>query len=208
MKNQNGFTLIELMMSLAVSVMVAYGIYLALNAEEMQRQTSERKMNIQDSAREGLYKMVQEIRLSAPGRVTITTPSAGHDVIQFQIPNSATPVNTDPADSVTDFSTDWTTAQVIQYARGGSSCNKVIRSVCAGGVCPAATCTDTLQSNQSVVANSVSSLSFNNTAYPNEVVANLQVQGTLYSRGQRNLSVNSGVSAPLVMTAKAKLRNS
>ena len=213
MKNQKGFTLVELMVVLGVSAGIAYGIFVCMNTEEMQRQTSERKMTIQDSAREGLYKMSQEIRLSAPGRVTITTPSAGHGVIEFQVPSTVTPINTDPADAVTDYSTDWASAQTIQYARGGANCTRVIRTLCAGGVCPASTCpcagcTDTLASNQSVVALDVASLTFDNTTFPNIIILNMNLQSTLHTRGQRNLLVDSSqASAPLVMTAKAKLRN-
>src|SRR4051812_40678349 len=107
MKNQKGFTLVELMVAIGISSIMAYSIYVCMNTEDMQRQTSEHKMTIQDSAREGLYKMVQEIRLSAPGKLTVTTPSLGYGTIQFQVPNNSTPVNTDPADAVTDYSTDW-----------------------------------------------------------------------------------------------------
>lgn len=192
--------------------MIFYAIFITMGAGDLQRQTSELKMTIEDSAREGLYKMAQEIRLSAPGRVTITSPSTGYDIIQFQIPNSATPVNTNVADTVTDYTTDWTTAQTIQYARGGTSCDQIVRSTCPGGACPATTCPtagSALINGQNVVANDVAYLHFDNTSNTNVVVAEMNVQRQIYVQGQRNLMVNSsGASAPLVMTAKARLRNS
>ena len=215
MKNQKGYTLVELMATLGLSTMIAGGFFLAMNVSDIQIQTASRKMSIEDAAREGLYRMVQEIRMSAVGKVTITTPSAGYEVIQFNVPSSSTPVNLNPADAVTDYSTDWTTAQLIQYDRGGLNCDKLIRSTCTGGVCPAATCpcttgcTDTLAAGQSVLANNISNLDFDNTTDPDIVQVNMQVQQTLYAHGQRNLVVDSsGNSAPLVMTAKADLRNS
>ena len=212
--NQKGFTLLELMMVVGISTIISYSIFLALGASDTQTQTSSLKMNIQDSAREGLYKMAQEIRQSASSKVTITAPMAGYEVIQFNIPNTSTPVNTNPADGVTDYTVDWATSDLIQYARGGTSCDKIIRTVCAGGACPVTTCpctgscTDTLASNQKIVATDVSSLDFDGTSQPGIVLINMNTQRNIYSRGTRSLMVDSsGTNTPLVMTAKAEMRN-
>ena len=212
LRNEKGFSLLELVTVVGISSMITYSIFIAMSTSNVQTQTSDLKMLIQDSAREGLYKMAQEIRQSAPARVSVTTPAAGYDVIEFDIPNPNSPVNTDNSDAVEDYSTDWTTALKIQYARGGANCTRIVRTYCSGGACPESNCpnagTDTLTSDQKVIANDVQSLSFDNTTLTNTVIINMGTQRTLYANGQRNLMVDSsGQSAPLVMTAKAEMRN-
>lgn len=215
-----------MMVVVGISSMISYSIFAAMSISNVQTQVTDLKMAIEDSSREGLYKMAQEIRQSAAGQVTITTPAAGFEVIQFNIPpTSAVPpylplVNTNPADAIEDYTVDWNGADAdvtnnpvtIQYARGGVNCDRVIRTQCAGG-CPAATCpnnnpTDVLAANQRLIAVDAANLDFDNTTDPDIVVISISTQRTLQAKGSSNLMKNTaGASAPLLMTAKAELRN-
>jgi prepilin-type N-terminal cleavage/methylation domain-containing protein len=177
LKSQKGFTLLELMVTMSIVVIMSYCLFLALRAGDEQRQAADAKMLIYDSAREGLYKMVQEIRQTAPSRVTI---GVGSSDITFSIPNSATPVD------ATTYSVDWTTAQQVTYAIGGTNNNQVIRTV--GGV-------------STVVAHDVTALTFTGNATPPSVITvRMSVQHS--TAGGRTMPANA-----IQMSGQARLRN-
>ena len=88
--DQRGFTMLEMMVVVGISTMIAYAMFLAMRTGDRQLEVAELKMNIQDSAREGLYKMVQEVRMSAPNRITM---GAGCTTLTFNIPDPNNPVN-------------------------------------------------------------------------------------------------------------------
>jgi prepilin-type N-terminal cleavage/methylation domain-containing protein len=145
LKSQKGFTLLELLVTVAITTILSYSLYIALRAGDEQRQAMDTKMLIYDSAREGLYKMTQEIRQTASNRVTF---GAGNTSITFDIPNPATPVNA-------SYGVDWTTAQQVTYAIGGANGDQIIRTV--GG-------------NSTVIAREVTALTFSGNATPPSVV--------------------------------------
>ncbi len=152
LKSQRGFTLLELMVTVAITVIMSYCLYLALRAGDQQRQAADAKMLIYDSSREGLYKMLQEIRQTASNRITFGT---GNTSVTFSLPNSATPV-------AADYTVDWTTALQVTYSLGGASGNQVLRTV--NGV-------------STVIAHDVTALSFTgNTSPPSIVTVSLSVQ--------------------------------
>lgn len=177
-KGQRGFSVIELMVSVAVSAMIAYAIFAVMRAGQEQVQQTQLKMFIQDSAREGLYKMTQEIRLSAPDRIDILN---GGNQIQFSVPDPGDPTNS-------DFSINWDDAHQIQYALGGINGTQLIRTDISTGLA-------------SVIANDVTDIDFaGNGTDPDTVTITVSVQ--------RRLTNNRLVPAnPLQMTAQAEIRN-
>lgn len=82
---QKGFTLAELIVGFAVFSLMMALVSFILRGGENQLRVSDIKMNIQESARECLYKMSQEIRESSSNRISI---SGGNSVLTFQIPSS------------------------------------------------------------------------------------------------------------------------
>lgn len=95
---ERGFSLAELLVVVAVSSVILYAFFIALRVGDEQFQTSQLNMTIQESTREGLYKMIQEIRQSSPNRVKIVpdpNPNIlpGNDILRFCIPNPNRPVN-------------------------------------------------------------------------------------------------------------------
>lgn len=155
LKNQQGFTVVELMIVAALSLIIAYGIFTAISTGNDQIRTADLKMNIQDSAREGIYRMVQEMRLSAPDRIW---PNG--TTIEFVIPDGANPL-------AVDYKVDWNLGHRIRYALGGVNNTQIIR-------------TDLLTGQTSVIANDVVNLGFQgNGANPTVVTVTVGVQRAL-----------------------------
>lgn len=176
-RRQRGFTLTEMMISVGISSMIAYSIFAVMRVGETQVQATQLKMTIQDSAREGLYKMVQEIRQSAPGRISITNGGAA---IEFDVP--------DPDSAFAeDFSVDWDAAHRIRYTLGGVNGQQILR-------------TDTNTNMTAVIANDVVALDFDNGADPNLVTVTLSVQRALVN-GQLV------PEEPLQVSGQAEMRN-
>lgn len=117
-KHQEGFTLVEMMLVVAISTFVVFAIFSVLRAGDEQAQVAQEKMTIQESVREGLYRMMQELRMSAPDQITIP---ADHSYIQFKIP--------DPVNRFTDqYVIDWAKAKTVRYYRGGTDGNQLLRT--------------------------------------------------------------------------------
>lgn len=84
-KPSKGFTILELMVSMGVfSIMMLLTMMILRNGEEQAR-IADMKMNLQESARESLYRMSLELRESSPTRVAL---SNNNSVLTFQIPQS------------------------------------------------------------------------------------------------------------------------
>ena len=180
MRKQRGFTFVEMMVTIAISSMITYAIFAVLRLGDVHSQTAQLRMTIQDSAREGLYKMVQEIRQSAPSRIAIAG-GANNNTIQFNIPNPVNPV-------AADFSVNWAGSNLIRYALGGTNNRQIIRTNLTTG-------------QTSVMANDVATLTITgNNPQPTVVTVTVGVQRTL---------VNNRVvpAVPLQMTAQAEVRN-
>lgn len=176
--HEAGFTILEMLVTIAISSIIAYAIFLVMGTGQGESEQTQLKMFIQDSAREGVYKMAQEIRQSAPDRIVIG--NAGN-TIQFAVPDPASPVNP-------DFSVNWTNAHPIRYSLGGANNRQILR-------------TDLATNQTSVMANDVTALSFTgNGANPTTVAITVRVQRLM--RNNRAVPVN-----PLQLTAQAEIRN-
>ena len=154
--HEKGFSLIELMMVIGLSSIMFYALSMSMRGGSEQLDSAGLRMNIQESAREGLYRIMQEIRQSSPTRITI---GAGGNSIQIRVPDPANPTNA-------DYTPNWTNSQNITYTRGGTG-NQVIR-------------TDVVTGQTRVVANDVVTLNFTgNGAAPTLITTTLSVQRTL-----------------------------
>lgn len=177
-RNQKGFTLVEMMFSVGASAMVAYAIFAAMSVTTNTFDANNVRMTIQTSAREGLYRMIQEIRESAASKVTI---NAAGDTIQFYVPNSSSPVTA-------GYATNW--GHQIQFSRGsGANSTKIIR-------------TDLTSNTTTVMASDVTAVTFtgNAASSPTKVTALMSVQRAMLNG--RNVPATA-----LQITGQAKLRN-
>lgn len=176
---RKGFTVVELVIVMAVSSLIIIGLFSAFAIGNEQIQLGQTKMTLESSVKEALYKMSQEIRQSAPDQITI---AEGNLSIQFLVPDPA-------ALAEADYTVDWGNAHTIQYAIGGMDNNQIIR-------------TDTTTNQTSVIANDITSLQFTGDAAQPEIV-------TITVSAQRTLISGHVVPVtPLELTAQAKVRNS
>jgi prepilin-type N-terminal cleavage/methylation domain-containing protein len=176
-RDQRGFSLLEMMLVIAISTFMAYVMFAAMRAGDHQIQTAQVKMAIQESAREGVYRMIQELRMSAPDRIAIT----GGNTIQFEIPDST--------DRVTgSYDINWDGAQTIRYARGGLNGNQIVR-------------TNVTTGQVSIIGNDVTAVTFaGNDAAPEIVTITLSVQRTL-------INGRVTPATPLQISGQAEIRN-
>jgi hypothetical protein len=185
-QNQKGFSLMEAMFVIFLSGMVGYVLFASSQAGNSQVNTQEARMVLMDSGRESIYKMTQEIRLSAPTRITV---AGDHQSITFTVPDPENLIITDPEEDETAYAVKWDDAHVIEYALGGIDDRQIIR-------------TDTSDNNSTtVIGNNVSSMEFlGDTAQPHVVTITLGLQKQ-DSKG-RNIPAD-----PLEVIARAEVRN-
>ena len=177
-QNEKGFSLIELMMVIAVSSIIMYALATTMLKGNEQIDSTALRMDIQESAREGLYKMTQEIRQSAPTRVVIA--GTGNSV-QLSVPDPANPV-------LADYTVNWAGSRSISYALGGVNNRQLIR-------------TDLGTNQARVVANDVTAVNFaGNSANPTLVTITISVQRTMING--KVIPVT-----PLQLVAQAEVRN-
>lgn len=106
-----GFTLLEVMVSVAVFSIIMMLTGMILQGGGDQARLASLKMNLQESSRESLYRMGLEIRESSPSRVAV---GANGSSLTFQIP-----ANVSNAGVIT-----WSNS--ITYQRGGNG-NQLVR---------------------------------------------------------------------------------
>lgn len=155
MKSMQGFSLLEMMFVSSLLLVVAGVIFMTTRSGTEQNNAVETRMTLQDSAREGLYKMTQEIRQSAPEKITIDDDD---ESITFEIP--------DPDDLVEDtsYALNWEDAHQIRYSLGGDEGRQVMRE-------------DLTTGDVTYLANDVASLSFEGDSEdPSLVTINMGLQ--------------------------------
>ena len=98
-----GFTLVEVMLSMAMLAMIALAIYGLIDAGTNSYNTTKRRDQLQQNARTALEMLAEELRLSDPTgmtntQVTATTPVALYktNILVFQKAVSYTPPPVDP----------------------------------------------------------------------------------------------------------------
>ena len=184
-RNERGFTLVEMMTTVGISLVIAAALFMAMRTGNDQLETADLKMTIQDSSREGLYKMIQEIRESSPTRITVSANS-----IQFNVPDPNSPIN------VSTYAVNWP-GHSVTYCLVGSGCEAVTSCPNSGQVCRKNTTTGA----NSVMANDVTALSFSgDSGQPTVVTVTMSVQRTM----------KSGRVVPptaLQITGQARIRN-
>ena len=176
--SQRGFNLIEAMLAVALSSIVILGVFFIFRVGSEQSQINQSLMNLKDSSREAIYKIVQEIRQSAPDHITIE--NNGHS-IHFKIPHPDHLIGP-------DFDVDWDSAHTIAYALGGTNSRQIVR-------------TDNTTGLTSIIANDITALQFSADSSPSRIV-------TIALNAQQTLPSGRAVpSTPLQITAQADVRN-
>ncbi len=164
-KHSQGFTLPEMMMSMAVfSLMMILMGFIIRNGQE-GTQLAGIKMNLEESARESLYKMGQEIREASPSRVSVIN---GGTSLSFQVPASV-----DNSGTIT-----WSSPITYQVGGNGTQLTRI----------------DTGTGQSTVLANDIQTVAFATTGNPVATVTyTLTARGAMING--RNLSLTSSGEA-------------
>ena len=152
--SQKGFTLLEAVFVMALTAMVGAVVFGITRAGNQQNNARETRMTLQDNAREGLYKMVQEIRQSGPTKITL-----GAGTIQFSVPDPSS------LTTGTGYALNWAGAHTIKYSVGGTNGTQILRL-------------DMTTNKTAVIANDVTSAAFTGNGGLTVITVTLNVQHT------------------------------
>lgn len=205
-KTQEGFTLVEMMLVAAISAVILFGVFGILQVSNKQLETIHAKISLEESLREALFKMTQEIR-QAPQKVVgnrillteddfllktadqISNVATGADGIEhatkifFQIPTSASLVVDDKYEPI------W--KNDIQYQLDENT-HQILRI--SGDIL-------TLEKKEAVLANNVTSLEFSRKTSDATLI-------TIKVEVQKELPDGRMVpDKPILITAQAEARN-
>lgn len=154
LSGQKGFTLVEVMISAAIFSVLIMGLYVALEATSDQSDVSQAKMTLQESGTRALYKMEQELRLSASDRVVV---AADGNSVTFDVPDPDNPFDS-------NYNTNWTDSHSVTYSLSGT---QLMRA-------------DSDAGTSSVLANDVTDIEFaGNDTEPTVVTITIDLQKTL-----------------------------
>jgi type IV pilus assembly protein PilW len=121
-KNKDGFTLIELMIAMAISTVVLAAIYSAHRAQLKSHITQQKVVEMQQNARAAMYVMEREIKMSGydPDRSqNAEITAADDDTITFTISAISDGIDNDGDGDIDTADSDGGEVQTITYSIGG-----------------------------------------------------------------------------------------
>ncbi|MFH1799690.1 MAG: prepilin-type N-terminal cleavage/methylation domain-containing protein [Candidatus Omnitrophota bacterium] len=191
-KTWGGFTLVEMMIVIAVSAIIIFGAFTILQVSNRQLQIMHAKMSLQEGPREALFKMAQELRQTAWHKIEDTFGTADANGVRWASTLSfIVPVPSPDESSLVDanFAPKW--AHNVQYSLDTTT-HQILR-----------TSTD-LATNvirEAVLANEVTILEFSRKSATPGLI-------TITAEAQRVLSNGEMIpETPLRMTTVAEARN-
>lgn len=188
-KKQSGFTLLEVVIAIAISTIVLFGAFGISSACSQQLDVAQTRMTLQEGPREALFKMAQEIRQTAWHKLTafdsVSTEEAS-DRLEFIIP-----VPEPDQDDLVDinYSPKW--ASYIVYSLNADT-HQILR-----------TSTDLASgaTKQAVLANNVTGLNFSRGGTNSGLI-------TIGATVQRTLSNGRTIpNSPIEIRTQAEARN-
>ncbi len=169
-KNNRGFTLIEIIIVVFLFSIVSAALFSVLASAKNSLNAGESQVGVQQACRNGLDAMIKELRQAGVSTITnVPANGTNYNTITFQIPTVIS------AAGIT-----WSSN--VNYALGGLNGRQLLR----------------LESgNQKVLANNISALSFNRSATnPNVVNINITAQKNTFpgfTASQSTITVTSSV---------------
>jgi prepilin-type N-terminal cleavage/methylation domain-containing protein len=186
-----GFTLVEIIIATAISVIILFGTFAILQASSNQLNTIHAKMTLQEGPREALFKMAQEIRQTAHYEIT---DFGGGNILSGNEINFRVPVPEPDESTLVDSSYSPLWAADIRYSLD-SNTQQILRT----SVILDEEGNPTIK--QAVLANNVTALTFSRpTAISGLVTIQISVQ-LILSDGR------TIPDSPIVLTTQAEARN-
>ena len=178
-RNSKGFSLVELIVVMAISTMFMLLIGMTFQGSNEQLDVSQGKITVEEAVRGSLYRMALEIRESAVSRVTIANGGA---TLNFQIPQSISNDGVITWSNLITYQVDGTTRQLVRTLQGTPGATVLANDI--DGV------------NFNAVGTPVTSYSFTVTARRNTINGrNLTVSGTNHAK-PRNVDNSAGLPIP------------
>jgi prepilin-type N-terminal cleavage/methylation domain-containing protein len=187
-KTERGFTLLEMMMVVAISVIIVCGTFAILQTSNDQLDIIHTKMSLEESTREALFKMAQEIRQTAYHKIVNfgTGNSLSGTTINFRVPVPA-PDESTLVDQ--NYSPLW--SYDINYSLDTDT-HQILRNATDGA---------TNETKQAILANNITSLTFSRPSTSSGLV-------TITAQTQQEYSDGRLVpEEPLQVTTQAEARN-
>jgi len=187
-KTLAGFTLVEVMITAAISTIIIFGIFGILKVSNDQLDTIHTKMSVEAGPREALFKMAQEIRQTAYHKILNfgTGNSLNGNTINFRVP-----VPSPDESTLVDQNYLPLWAYDINYSLDENT-HQIIRTATDSG---------TLVAKQAVLANEVTALTFSRPNTTSGIV-------TITVSAQRQLADGRLIpEQPIEMTMQAEARN-
>lgn len=191
-RNQSGFTLLEMLISSAVFVIILFAVYLMLATNQVTYMRGENKVEIQQNGRVAMRRIAREIRMAGYDPSGAIPAQGSQTAIQVANANLITFI----ADLDGDDVTDW-----VRYRLQG---NQLIRdsSSWVGGAWNPPIATPT----SSVLADSLSALSFTYFDRTDTVTATLADIRRI-TLGITLQDTTSGFQDTFPLTSDVRLRN-
>lgn len=183
---QKGFTLVEVMISVAISTIIIIGVFTILQVSNKQLEVIHAKMSLQEGPREALFKMAQEIRQTSHNEIIDfgNGNALSGNTINFRVPVP------DPDEStLVDGGYQPLWAADINYSLD-SDTHQIIRTSQEAGV-----------TKQAILANNVTALAFSRPSV-NSGLVTIQISAQLILPDGRLIP-----DEPILLTTQAEARN-
>ncbi|OGX11769.1 MAG: hypothetical protein A2351_06730 [Omnitrophica bacterium RIFOXYB12_FULL_50_7] len=188
---QKGFTVVEVMLVVAISTLIIFGVFGILQVSNRQLEVIHARMTLQEGPREALFKMAQEIRQTAWHKIVSFEDADENGLEHSSSINFVVPVpNPDPTYLVDgNYTPKW--ASNIEYKLDGIT-HQILRI---------STNLTTSEKKQAVLANEITSLEFSRqTSTPGLI--------TITAHAQRQFQDGRKIpDEPIQMIAQAETRN-
>jgi competence protein ComGC len=143
LKKESGLTLVEISIVILLFSIILAAILTALVAARTSWNSGGSQLTVQQEVRKGISSMVRELRQARLSTITgVPADGASYNSIAFQIP-----------ETISETGTTWSTN--IQYSLGGLDNAQLIRAQ---------------DTNQRILANNISALSFSRNAVKPETI--------------------------------------
>ena len=109
--NQNGFSLVEIMVSAVLASFILGALFLTIRNYDASGDMFYSKINMEEQGMRALQKMEWELRQTAPSQITI---GGGGTSITFNVPSEVSPT------LATTYTVDWTNAHTVTYSVSGT----------------------------------------------------------------------------------------